>query len=167
MWVFQNKSLSRASLYCAVISVNFSCYQSIINCFSVFLEIHLSERSCPFIVSSKFYFLACGYIIGMKFCFYKFRADCILVVCIVPVNRCFDLCHCRYMSCCNGKSGSCISCDFCSISVFATFKTYYFDFISNFLTSFVLAKSSPGLGPVGFFIDCDHVTEVFLISFKL
>jgi len=164
---FQSESLRCGSLYYTVISINFGCYQSIIDRYSVFLEIHLSERSCPFVVSSKFYFFTCGHITGIKFCFYKFWTDCILVVCIVPVNRCFDICHCWYMSCCNGKSGSCISCDFCSISVFATLKADYFDCINNFLTSFVLAKSGPCLGPFGFLIDCNHIAEIFVISFKL
>ena len=163
MSVCQNKSCCSASGACVSISVCFGSYQSILDLLAVFLQFHFAEGSCPVVVCGKSYFLAVGYISCIDFCLYCLRTDSILVICIIPYNRCFYFCFCRYVSCCNCKSGCCISCNLYSIIRNFT----YPNCINNFLTSFILSKSAPFLSPVAVCVNSNRIAGVFSICFQL
>ena len=164
MSVCQDKSCCSASGACVSISICFGSYQSILDFLAVFLQFHFTEGSCPVVLCGKSYFLAVGYISCIDLCLYSLRTDSILVVCIIPYNRCFYFCFCRYVCCCNCKSGCCIS---GNLYFILGSDSSCLNGISNFLTSFILCKSAPCLGPIAVCIDNNCITNVLAICFQL
>jgi len=165
MCIVQNKSFCCTSGCLDLISLSFGGYERILDWFTIFVYCKSLEGCFPFVVCSKFYFLTCGCITCIEFCFYKLRTLSILVVCVIPVYRYCNVNTFWCVAVCNCESVFCSSC--CFLSILCT-KIRFFYSVLDRLTSFLKWKVVPCLGPLVICcVNYDLGANSFAISFKL